>query len=194
MSGVRYDAGDDTAMTRRLLNLLTALSLLLCVAATALWVRSYLSDGLWCRWADGRLVVVGANDDVARNLEAGVFKQGARERVGVRDLVQSLQAGRTPYGQLVRGSTPPTRVTVLGLELVVSMNSRTGVRECWALTVPGVYVALPPAVLPALWLAGFLRRRRRAAAGLCPGCGYDLRGTPGRCPECGTAASVPTTG
>jgi hypothetical protein len=50
-----------------------------------------------------------------------------------------------------------------------------------------VLLAIPPAL-------GVVRRRRKAARrrrpGHCPACGYDLRATPERCPECG---AVPPT-
>lgn len=48
-------------------------------------------------------------------------------------------------------------------------------------------------VLPAIQLprsiVGMMRGRHRARRGLCAHCGYDLRATPERCPECGAIAN-----
>jgi hypothetical protein len=57
----------------------------------------------------------------------------------------------------------------------------------WYVSVPlpwGVVFAPWPAAC-LWWLARRWRQRRRRGAGCCVRCGYDLRGSPGACPECG---------
>jgi hypothetical protein len=57
----------------------------------------------------------------------------------------------------------------------------------WAL-LPLVTV---PLVLAIRWELRARRRAWRLRSGLCPDCGYDLRASPERCPECGATAPVP---
>jgi hypothetical protein len=65
------------------------------------------------------------------------------------------------------------------------------------LSMPSGGLVALTAVLPAAWALSWLtgvlaqqRGRRAARLGLCRQCGYDLRTTPGRCPECGTARTA----
>lgn len=66
----------------------------------------------------------------------------------------------------------------------------TDYSEYRAVVLPYWLVAIASAVLPLTVLLASARRRRRKYEGLCPACGYDLRASPDRCPECGT----PTAG
>ena len=161
---------------RRFFNGLTAVSLLLCAAVVALWVRS---DEHPAR-ATGRF---GTHGYGIRSAHGGVEVWRGWDPW---DLMDSAD----PYRPL--GSVPGW----LGVERAGRWERAGGAFESRGLRFPHALPALGASVLPLAWLARRLTAsaRRRAAArgpGRCPQCGYDIRATPGRCPECGPPATTP---
>ncbi len=184
------------AVTRRLATLAAAGSLVLCVATVGLWVRSY-----------GRLEAIGAghwvNDDhfKTRLLES---TWGNVIVVNVDSLRPSRAWGplREPgwhyYTSRPREPWSPNDL----VPRFVRANPRARTSSGWlfgfgyyfadmdgrplrAIALPYWSLVLIFAILPALRLRSALRSRRLRRAGRCPRCGYDLRATPDRCPECG---------
>ena len=70
--------------------------------------------------------------------------------------------------------------------LVIPLPAAIG-RLMFSSALP-LLIAGPPLLGVGLIGAWVFRARRRV--GLCPSCGYDLRATPERCPECGTVAPL----
>jgi hypothetical protein len=67
------------------------------------------------------------------------------------------------------------------------LDKPTRVDRTRSVLVPPWFIALVLSILPARWaLRWYVRWRRRRTPGLCIRCGYDLRASPERCPECGT--------
>lgn len=56
--------------------------------------------------------------------------------------------------------------------------------------IPYWCIAAGLALLPAFAIRRRLRQRKRRIANRCANCGYDLRASPARCPECGSVPAL----
>ena len=155
-------------MIRKTLTILSLIGLLISVGV---WAASYISVALFC---------VSLPSDYGAWADRG-----------------SLQVHKT--------TLPPQAIQTLGAADGISFQYGRGLRNLtigwrWKPQYQGdtsgwsVYV---PLYLPVLffgaWVAFLVhpvhRRRKRKKLGLCVKCGYDLRESKKRCPECGTGFS-----
>ncbi|MFI5378191.1 MAG: hypothetical protein ACHRHE_02690 [Tepidisphaerales bacterium] len=90
-------------------------------------------------------------------------------------------------------SRPPFETTTRPVGLPPGSFGKSRFPGFHSLIISWWVLVLASSVIPALWARRWWFRRReqhRLRQGLCLTCGYDLRATPSRCPECGTAVSA----
>jgi hypothetical protein len=166
-------------MKRRLLNVLTVLSLLLCVAVAVLWVRSgWVSDAV--------LYGNGAGEYGVQSLR-GVVVVAVTNRPHAPRTLRVDRFGALPPQSVPNRLGFGYRVQDVPLPPSSALDPPPVVHQRM-LVVPLWFVVAVLGCLPACRFYVAYRRQRIRKLGLCARCGYDLRATPERCPECGEAA------
>jgi hypothetical protein len=150
------------------------------VVSAAMWVRSFFAfdSVMWTRKTE-RWLISSACGQVAFTVSGGAdwgdetgFQAKSSEPPSAYQLVGARDAGWSKLQTYVdRGGFVVWRGSV-GRQFVASA------------VVPWWAVIAATAPLPVLRLIRVARRTSRS--GRCRSCGYDLRATPHRCPECGT--------
>ncbi|MDB5356436.1 MAG: hypothetical protein JWN24_2889 [Phycisphaerales bacterium] len=182
-------------MRRRVFTLLSALSLLLCAGACVLWARGYVvADGLYFGFWHFHPHPDYPGFVAARAVDLGSYRGGWRVGlftdvcVGVTSAHRTTPDGSVHHLLYRRGdAAEPPRTATLGFRHIAD-----GRRKRWSeWYVPAYAPAGVSLVMPAGWcIARFRRGNSRSREG-CRTCGYDLRATPDRCPECGTETKIP---
>lgn len=193
-------------MLRWLSNLAAACSVLLCVGVCVLWVRGrtgsdqfsltydrYLAD----RSAASTQLHLTSDHHIAITFNSGHVGPFNGQLVWGYYVNADQSGGRPrfihdyqPYGpmDLLVFSTPDSTPGFGPIRW--SHTSRTKAVDGDDFTHLGLGIshwllALLLASPPLLWLRRRMAIRRQHRSGLCRNCGYDLRATPDRCPECG---------
>jgi len=198
---VRYNPRTVRHLARILLNTLTVLSLVLCMATVALWARSHFVRDQWSYDA------AHAGSPVSRAGWSGSSDQGQVALVRVWPILplppddSILSPTGVPPGTKVQWEFPITqrqpwsRAGVTVREMWLNMSPVGPSKHVYsrAVLVHHWLIVLLTGAMPAWWLmrsaAHWRRRTQSRRRGLCPTCDYDVRATPDRCPECGTIAA-----
>ncbi len=171
-------------LRRWVCNGLAALSLALCVATICLWIIGCFSD-VSLNWESNSISYSLSCSRGEMSSSRIVWGLPVPTANAGWNLLFLRPASLLDRNQILAGIIGHYRLRFLGFALFwihkpAVMEGPEFLWPCWALV-------LLTAVLPAMWI----RQRQRLKPGHCTVCGYDLRATPDRCPECGTIPQNP---
>ena len=159
-------------MRKSRLNLAVVIWSALLAGVLLVWCGSYRPE--LSRWAH-------------RRLDAGEQLVHGRTYLGSSDGKVTVVRVRKCSGGWNRGSAAGGGLGVSWDSWPVHTRSERGIYyRIDTVNVSYAWLALP--LVAANVIVWWRRRRARAAVGMCQVCGYDLRATPDRCPECGSVA------
>lgn len=175
-------------MKRKRFNVLAALSLVLCPSFVGLWIRScYIRDSLnYC-------IIKEQGPPIVTASYAIVSDRGAIEwelwQVKQHPMETLADFASWPLSQVKRHTSTPREVPPFRwFRFAHARPNNLGPKttlDIYHVRIPSWFPCLLTAIPPALWLRQTRHKHNRAKLGLCLHCGYDLRASQGRCPECG---------
>jgi hypothetical protein len=183
---------------RELFTLAAGASVVVCVGVCVLWARSYRATLDFGYETEAVLGGSGSWTGLPRILRREYHFLAHRhgisyitDRVGLYNLPHGSRFFLHENDPVWHRSTTAPDVEFLGFEYRVRDLRPFGRDVSWReWTAPYWGPVLALACPPAVAIGAILRRRTRRQSGHCPACGYDLRATPKRCPECGTVPAA----
>ncbi len=191
-------------LLRRILWLVKGLLLVVCLTVLVFWVRSYwrcdsvwhiqrgeisgrttttgpeLASQLGWVWADWTDVSCPAQPPISDSLSAGFHGGSAPVGNYICDVREEHRLGPVHWGRdWMRQYSKSNEPRLFYDSHVLRVQHWLLAMVCGAWPITSLYFLTRRAI----------RRRRLLQTGCCKICGYDLRATPTRCPECGAMSS-----
>jgi 4-amino-4-deoxy-L-arabinose transferase-like glycosyltransferase len=166
----------------------------------AMWVRSHWIRDTWIwatpqdesrRWSTEYIIEskVGYVEFFHRKMRTNLVRP---RTIYIRRVIESDFERNVYATQTINLARPTVKMLGIGFSTRHTVLSDLEAHSV-SLRLRYWLIALLAAIPWFVWTMRWTRRRYRRRRGLCLVCGYDLRASPERCPECGTPVPARST-